>query len=154
MGHWNNKSFEFLIEKIRYINFLLRKSQGSSNISRVVAFAARHRPLRCYVAENEKQTGLHALCVHIGDATAMWRIRSTMVQRAWSAIMPDLCHVWLSFRHGRSTHQNVGKHGTPAQLYRPAPNTNNLLSVSLGSKLASVVCTLLCCCKDYLACTL
>ena len=31
---------------------------------------------------------------------------------------------------------------TLAQLYRQAPNTNNLLSVSLVNKLASVVCTL------------
>ena len=34
------------------------------------------------------------------------------------------------------------KHCTPSQLCRPALNTNNLLSVSLGDKLASVVCTL------------
>ena len=46
------------------------------------------------------------------------------------------------------------KHCTPAQLCRPTPNTNNLSSVSVVNKLASVVGTLFCCCNDYLACRL
>ena len=34
------------------------------------------------------------------------------------------------------------KHGTPSHFYRSGPKKNNLLSVSLGNKLASVVCAL------------